>query len=273
MSEALRAAGIATRSVRWSVEDRVGTLLLDRPGRRNALTFEIYAELRDLFRALAAADDVRAVVFAGEGADFCSGGDVHEIIGPLLERDAAGKLAFTQMTGDVVKAMRACPQPIVVAVDGVAVGAGAVLALAADVRIGTARSRVGFLFPKVGLSGADMGACALLPRVVGLGRAAELLFTGRLMDGEEAARLGFFTRLVGPETLRAEAASLARAIADGPWLAHATTKKMLGLESELTLDAAIDAEAREQARLMDTQDFARAYQAFVERRPPRFEGD
>ncbi len=269
----MRVSEIVTRHVRWSVEARVGTVLLDRPRRRNALTFEVYAELRDLFRALVDAEDVRAVLFAGEGEDFCSGGDVHEIIGPLIERDTAGKLTFTQMTGDVVKAMRACPQPIVVAVDGVAVGAGAVLALAADVRMGTARSRVGFLFPRVGLSGADMGTCALLPRVVGLGRAAELLFTGRLMEGDEAARLGFFTRLVAPDALLDEARSLARSIAEGPWLAHATTKRMLGLESEMTLDAAIDAEAREQARLMDSKDFARAYQAFVERRAPQFEGD
>ncbi|MDH4065115.1 MAG: enoyl-CoA hydratase family protein, partial [Acidobacteriota bacterium] len=219
----------------------------------------------------------RAVVLTGAGGNFCSGGDVHDIIGPLVAmRDAGdhdGLLRFTRMTGDLVVAMRACPQPIVAAVDGVCVGAGAILAMASDLRIGTARSKVAFLFVRVGLSGADMGACAILPRIIGHGRASELLYTGRVMDGSEAERWGFFNRLVSPETLLEDARALAQSLADGPAVAHATTKRCLELEWNMSVDEAISAEAEAQAACMETEDFARAYRAFVDKRPPVFEGD
>ncbi len=267
------ATALVTRHFRWSVEDRVATITLDRPERKNPLTFESYAELRDTFRDLTKARDVRAVVLTGAGGNFCSGGDVRDIIGPLVAMDHAGKLAFTRMTGELVSAMRACPQPIVAAIDGVCAGAGAILALASDLRLGTARSRVAFLFTRVGLAGCDMGACAMLPRVIGQGRAAELLYTGRAMSGEEAERWGFYNRLVAPETLLDEARGLAHALATGPSFAHAMTKRQLHEEWDMGVDEAIDAEARAQAECMETNDFSRAYHAFIEKRTPVFEGD
>ena len=261
----------------WTVEDRVATITLNRPERKNPLTFDAYAELTDTFRTLVATKDVRALVLTGAGGNFCSGGDVHEIIGPLVamrdKRDRDGLLRFTRMTGDLVKAMRACPQPIIAAVDGVCAGAGAILAMASDLRIGTARSKVAFLFVRVGLSGADMGACAILPRIIGQGRASELLYTGRFMDGAEAERWGFYNRIVSEDTLGAEAAALARSLAEGPAFAHAMTKKCLHLEWDLGVDEAISAEAEAQALCMETEDFARAYRAFVARQPAVFEGD
>jgi len=267
------AASYAPRHFKWSSQGRVGVVTLDRPERKNPLTFDSYAELRDLFRALTAAPAVRALVITGAGGNFCSGGDVHEIIGPLTERSPEGLLEFTRMTGDVVKAMRACPQPIVAAVDGVCAGAGAILAMASDFRLGTPEARTAFLFTRVGLAGCDMGACAILPRIIGQGRAAELLYTGRSMSAEEGRSWGFFNRLVAPEAMLAEAMSLAAQIAAGPTFAHAMTKRMLHAEWHLPIDAAIDAEAEAQALCMRTADFRRAYRAFVAREQPRFEGD
>jgi enoyl-CoA hydratase/carnithine racemase len=260
---------------RYHVSDdaRVATITLDRPERKNPLTFDSYAELRDLFRGLAHASDVRAVVIAGAGGNFSSGGDVHEIIGPLTRMDAPGLLDFTRMTGDLVLAMRRCPQPIVAAVDGVCAGAGAMLALAADMRLGTASARTAFLFSRVGLAGADMGACALLPRTIGQGRAAELLYTGRAMTAEEALAWGFFNRLVEPSALVDEAVALARLLADGPSFAHGMTKRLLHQAWAMDLDAEIEAEAQAQAICMQTADFRRAYEAFAARRVPRFEGN
>lgn len=258
---------------RWRHEERVAVITLDRPERKNPLTFESYAELRDLFRALAATRPVRAVVITGAGGNFCSGGDVHEIIGPLTQRSPEGLLEFTQLTGDLVKAMRACPQPIVAAVDGVCAGAGAILAMAADFRLGTPRARTAFLFTRVGLAGCDMGACSILPRIIGHGRAAELLYTGRTMSAEEGLAWGFFNRLVEAESVLAESLALARQMAEGPTFAHAMTKKMLHMEWNMPIDEAIDAEARSQALCMQTEDFRRAYRAFVARQTPRFEGD
>jgi enoyl-CoA hydratase/carnithine racemase len=257
----------------WRVTDRVATITLDRPEKKNPLTFDSYAELRDTFRALGKERDVRAVVLTGAGGNFCSGGDVHEIIGPLVAMKLPELRAFTQMTGDVVKAMRACPQSIVAAIDGVCAGAGACLAMASDIRLGTPRSTVAFLFVRVGLAGCDMGACTMLPRLIGQGRAAELLYTGRAMSADEALAWGFYNRLVAPEALAADAAKLAHMIAHGPTLAHATTKRMLNAEWEMGLDAAIDAEAEAQAELMTRKDFARAYHAFVAKQRPVFEGD
>jgi enoyl-CoA hydratase/carnithine racemase len=260
---------------RYQVSDdaRVATITLDRPERKNPLTFDSYAELRDLFRGLAHASDVRAVVIAGAGGNFSSGGDVHEIIGPLTRMDAPGLLDFTRMTGDLVLAMRRCPQPIVAAVDGVCAGAGAMLALAADMRLGTAAARTAFLFSRVGLAGADMGACALLPRTIGQGRAAELLYTGRAMTAEEGLAWGFFNRLVEPAALVDEAVALARLLADGPSFAHGMTKRLLHQAWAMDLDAEIEAEAQAQAICMQTADFRRAYEAFAARRVPRFEGN
>jgi enoyl-CoA hydratase/carnithine racemase len=257
----------------WQATGPVATLTLNRPERKNPLTFESYAELRELFRTLQYADDVRTVVITGAGGNFCSGGDVHEIIGPLTQLDAPGLLSFTRMTGDVVKAMRACPQPIVAAVDGVCAGAGAILAMASDLRLGTARSKTAFLFVRVGLAGADMGACALLPRIVGQGRAAELLYTGRSLGGDEAAQWGFFNRLCTPDSLLAEAQALAHELASGPTFAHAMTKKCLHQEWSMGIDAAIEAETQAQALCMQTEDFRRAYHAFVAKQKPKFEGN
>lgn len=266
-------AGYPAKHFLWGVDGRVATITLNRPERKNPLTFDSYAELRELFRQLQYATDVRAVVITGAGENFCSGGDVHEIIGPLTQLDMSGLLRFTRMTGDVVKAMRACPQPIVAAVDGVCAGAGAILAMASDLRLGTARSKTAFLFVRVGLAGADMGACALLPRIVGQGRATELLFTGRSLGGEEALQWGFFNRLCPPETVLAEARKLAEELATGPGFAHAMTKKCLHQEWSMSVDEAIEAEAQAQAICMQTEDFKRAYRAFVAKQKPQFEGD
>jgi enoyl-CoA hydratase/carnithine racemase len=257
----------------WRLEARVGVVTLNRPERKNPLTFDSYAELRDLFRALAAASAVRALIITGAGGNFCSGGDVHEIIGPLTRRTPEGLLEFTRMTGDVVKAMRACPQPIVAAVDGVCAGAGAILAMVSDLRLGTPRARTAFLFTRVGLAGCDMGACSILPRIIGHGRASELLYTGRAMSADEGLSWGFFNRLTAAESLLADAMSVAAQIAQGPTFAHAMTKKMLHAEWHLPIDAAIDAEAQAQAVCMQTEDFRRAYRAFVAKQQPRFEGD
>ena len=262
---------------RWSLEHGVATITLDRPERKNPLTFESYVELAETFRRLGAMrDEVRAVVITGAGENFCSGGDVHEIIAPLVrmreERRVDEILAFTRSTGELVKAMRACPQPIIAAVDGVCAGAGAILAMASDLRVGTSRARVAFLFVRVGLSGADMGACAILPRIIGHGRASELLFTGRVLHGEEAERWGFFNRIVEPRALLEQSRSLARSLADGPTFAHAMTKAMLHQEWNMSVDQAVDAEAQAQAICMGTADFVAAYGAFVEKQTPKFEG-
>jgi len=270
-------ATIRPRHFRWDVAGRVATITLSRPERKNPLTFDSYGELTETFRALSYVTDVRAVIVTGSGANFSSGGDVHEIIGPLVQMKESGRtgdiLAFTRMTGDLVRAMRHCPQPIVAAIDGVCAGAGAAIALASDIRIGTPRSKVAFLFSRVGLSGADMGACALLPRVIGHGRAAELLYTGRFMDAGEADRWGFFNRVVDPETLTESAATLAQSLAEGPTFAHAMTKKALHQEWNMGIDEAIEAEAQTQAICMQTEDFARAYEAFARKQSPVFEGN
>ncbi len=270
-------ADIRPTHFRWDYSDRVGTVTLNRPERKNPLTLESYRELTDTFLALQTIEDVKAVVITGAEENFSSGGDVHDIIGRLVEMkrrsDRAGLIEFTQMTGDLVKAMRACPQPIIAGVDGVCVGAGAILAMASDLRVGTARSKVAFLFVRVGLSGADMGACAILPRIIGFGRAAELLYLGRTMSGEEAERWGFYNRLVSPESVLAEATEMARGLAHGPCAAHAMTKHCLHAEWSMEIDEAIDYEARMQAECMMTNDFERAYTAFVEKAKPAFEGN
>ena len=266
-------AGYMAKHFQYAAKNRVACITLDRPERKNPLTFESYAELRDLFRALALATDIKAVVLTGAGENFCSGGDVHEIIGPLTKLDMPGLLAFTRMTGDLVKAMRACPQPIIATIDGVCAGAGAILAMASDVRFGTARSKTAFLFTRVGLAGCDMGACAMLPRIIGQGRAAELLFTGCSMSGEEAERWGFFNRLCAPEEVLNAALALASDLASGPTFAHGMTKKMLHQEWNMGVDEAIDAEAQAQAICMATKDFTRAYEAFVAKEKPAFKGD
>ena len=268
---------IRPRHFRWDLAGRVATVTFDRPDRKNPLTFESYGELTETFRALAYVTDVRAVIVTGAGENFSSGGDVHEIIGPLVEMKESGRtgdiLAFTRMTGDLVKAMRHCPQPIVAAIDGVCAGAGAAIALASDIRVGTPRSRVAFLFSRVGLSGADMGACALLPRVIGHGRASELLYTGRFMDAAEAELCGFYNRVVEPEQLGERSMALAQSLAEGPAFAHAMTKKALHQEWNMGLDEAIEAEAQAQAICMQTEDFARAYRAFASRSTPAFTGE
>jgi len=269
-------AGLAAYSARhfqWRTQDRVGHIMLSRPERKNPLTFDSYAELRDLFRALLYADDVRAIVIGGAAGNFCSGGDVQEIIGPLTRMEVPQLLQFTRMTGDLIKAMRACPQPIVAAVDGVCAGAGAAIALASDFRLGTGRARTAFLFTRVGLAGCDMGACALLPRLIGQGRAAELLYTGRELSGEEGERWGYFNSLVEPQRLLDEAHRLAVRLAAGPTFAHALTKTMLHQEWSMSIDQAIEAEAQAQALCMKTADFRRAYEAFSGKRKPTFEGD
>ena len=257
----------------FALEAGVATLTLNRPERKNPLTFESYAELRDLFRAMRYADDVKAVVITGAGENFCSGGDVHDIIGPLTQLDMPGLLAFTRMTGDLVKAMRECPQPVVAAIDGICAGAGAILAMASDLRFGTARSKTAFLFTRVGLAGCDMGACAMLPRIVGQGRAADLLYSGRSLGGEEAERWGFLNRLCAPETVLADAQQFAAALAAGPTFAHGMTKKMLQQEWNMGIAEAIEAEAQAQAICMATNDFHRAYHAFAAKEKPHFEGD
>ena len=257
----------------WAVNDRVGTVTLNRPERKNALTFASYAELRDLFGALRHAGDVKAVVIHGAGDNFCSGGDVKDIIGPLVGMKAPDLLKFTRMTGDLVKAMRHCPQPIVASIDGVCAGAGAIIAMASDLRLGTARSKTAFLFGRVGLAGCDMGACAILPRIVGQGRAAEWLYTGRALGGDEAFHWGFLNRLCSPETVLSDAADWARELAAGPTFANGMTKAMLHQEWNMGIDEAIEAEAQAQALCMLTEDFGRAYRAFLAKETPRFEGD
>jgi enoyl-CoA hydratase/carnithine racemase len=272
-----RARIFEPRQFLWQLDGKVATITLNRPERKNPLTFESYAELRDTFRELAYADHVKSVVVTGAGGNFCSGGDVHEIIGPLVKMqesgDTGGLLAFTRMTGDLVKAMRACPQPIVAAIDGICAGAGAIIAMASDLRYGTAASKVAFLFVRVGLAGADMGACNILPRIVGAGRAAELLYTGRAMDGSEAERWGFYNRLCAPESVLAEAQELARSLAAGPTFAHAMTKRCLHQEWSMGVDESIEAEAQAQAICMQTRDYGRAYRAFAAKQKPVFEGD
>jgi len=268
-----KAADFAAETFRLALDGKVATVTLDRPERKNPLTFESYAELTRFFEHLGRAGDVKAVVLTGAGGNFCSGGDVHEIIGPLVGQPMPELLRFTRLTGALVKAMRACPQPIVAAVDGVAAGAGAILAMAADLRIATPEARVAFLFVRVGLAGCDMGACALLPRIVGQGRAAELLYTGRFLGAEEGLNWGFFNRLVASDELENEAHATAKALADGPTFAHATTKRMLHAEWDMSLDEAIEAEALAQAACMETEDFARAYRAFAAKEKPVFEGN
>jgi len=261
----------------WSVDSQVATITLNRPERKNPLTFESYDELVTTFRALSEQPNIRAVVLTGAGGNFSSGGDVHEIIGPLVARKNANQtdklLEFTRMTGDLVKAMRSCPQPIIAAVDGICAGAGAILAMASDIRFGTPASRVAFLFVRVGLSGADMGACAILPRIIGQGRASELLYSGRFMSAEEAERWGFYNRVFAADAVVTEAQTFARSLAEGPSVAHAVTKRCLHEEWDMSIDAAIDHEAIAQARCMQTEDFARAYRAFAARQTPRFEGN
>ena len=266
-------AGYQAEHFSWAFEAGVGTITLNRPERKNPLTFDSYAELRDLFQGLTQASDVRAIVVTGAGGNFCSGGDVHEIIGPLTRMTMPELLEFTRMTGDLVKAIRHCPQPVIAAVDGICAGAGAAIATACDLRLGTPRAKVAFLFARVGLAGADMGVCAMLPRVIGQGRTAELLFTGRSMSAEEGERWGFFNRLVAPKALQQEALELAATLAAGPNFAHAMTKKMLDQEWDMSVDEAIEAEAQAQAICMQTRDFERAYRAFAEKRRPEFEGD
>jgi enoyl-CoA hydratase/carnithine racemase len=271
------AASVKPLHFKWEFADRVATITLNRPERKNPLTLESYRELTDTFLLLQEAEEVRAVVITGAEGNFCSGGDVHDIIGPLVEMkragDREGLLRFTQMTGDLVKAMRACPQPIVAAVDGICVGAGAILAMASDLRVGTARSKVAFLFVRVGLSGADMGACSILPRIIGFGRASELLYLGRTINGEEAERWGFYNRISSPESLLADARELASSLAHGPSAAHAMTKRCLHEEWSMPIDEAVDYEALRQAECMMTNDFERAYVAFVEKKTPAFEGN
>lgn len=266
-------ADYAARHFIWKTQDRVAVLTLNRPERKNPITFDSYAEMRDLFRSLTSASDVRAVVITGAGGNFSSGGDVHEIIGPLTRMDAKQLLEFTQMTGDVVKAMRACPQPIVAAIDGVCAGAGAALAMASDLRYGTPGTRTAFLFTRVGLAGADMGACAMLPRIIGQGRASELLYTGRVMTADEGLRWGFFNELVEPAAVLERARSMALDLASGPAFAHSVTKQQLHAEWHVGVDEAIDMEARAQAICMQKKDFTRAYEAFVRKEKPRFEGN
>jgi enoyl-CoA hydratase/carnithine racemase len=258
---------------RWRMEGAVAVISLDRPERKNPLTFESYAELRDTFCALPYSDDVKAVVFASNEGNFSSGGDVHDIIGPLVGMDMKGLVAFTRMTGDLVKAMLHCGKPVIAAVDGICVGAGAIIAMASDIRFATPRAKTAFLFTKVGLAGCDMGACAILPRIVGQGRAAELLYTGRTMSAEEGERWGFYNRLVAPEDLESEAVAFARSLAEGPTFAHGLTKTQLLQEWSMSLDQAIEAEAQAQAIAMQTRDFERAYRAFAAKEKPVFEGD
>ncbi len=266
-------AAYAAKHFAWHYDNGVGTITLNRPERKNPLTFDSYAELRDLFRALNYASDVKVIVVTGAGGNFCSGGDVHEIIGPLTGMRMPELLEFTRMTGDLVKAIRACPQPIVGAIDGVCAGAGAMIALACDLRYGSPATRTAFLFTRVGLAGADMGACALLPRVIGQGRASELLFTGRAMTAQEGHAWGFFNALHESDALLEAATKMARELAEGPSFAHGMTKTMLAQEWSMTIDQAIEAEAQAQAICMQTEDFRRAYEAFAAKGKPVFGGD
>jgi enoyl-CoA hydratase/carnithine racemase len=269
----LKAADWRPQHFRWQVADRVATITLNRPEKKNPLTFESYAELRDTFHKLHHADDVRAVVFAGEGGNFCSGGDVHEIIGPLVKMAMPDLMRFTRMTGSLVLEMRTCPQPIIVAVDGVCAGAGAIISMAGDLRYATPEAKTAFLFVRVGLAGCDMGACSILPRIIGHGRAAELLYTGRSMSAQEGAAWGYFNDIVPQDKLLARAQEMARSLADGPAFAHSMTKKCLHQEWNLSIEQAIETEAEAQAICMQTKDFERAYNAFVAKQKPQFQGD
>ena len=269
----LPLSGYKARHVNFAVDGKVATLTLNRPDKKNPLTFDSYAEVVDIFRAAARDKTVQAIVVTGAGGNFCSGGDVFEIIEPLTKMNTVELLDFTKMTGDVVKSMRACPQPIIAAIDGVCAGAGAIIAMASDIRIGTSAAKVAFLFNRVGLGGCDMGACAILPRIIGQGRAAELLYTGRSMGGEEAERFGFLNRLAKPETVLAEATKLARDLADGPTFGNAMTKRMLEMEWAMSVEQAVEAEAVAQALCMETEDFARAFRAFAAKQKPVFEGN
>jgi enoyl-CoA hydratase/carnithine racemase len=269
----LKAADWQPKHFKWQVADRVATVTLNRPERKNPLTFESYAELRDTFQRLHHAEDVRAVVLTGAGGNFCSGGDVHEIIGPLVKMEMPGLMAFTRMTGALVREMRSCPQPIIAAIDGVCAGAGAILSMASDLRYATPEAKTAFLFVRVGLAGCDMGACAILPRIIGQGRASELLYTGRSMSAEEGFAWGFFNQIVSPEKILAHAQEMAQTLADGPAFAHAMTKKCLHQEWNLSIEQAIETEAEAQAICMQTKDFARAYEAFAAKQKPRFQGD
>jgi enoyl-CoA hydratase/carnithine racemase len=273
MMKRIQLADYKAEHFGYAVTGKVATITLNRPERKNPLTLESYGELRDLFREMVYATDVKAIVFTGDGGNFCSGGDVHDIIGKLVQMDMPDLLAFTRMTGDVVKAMRGCPQPVIAAIDGVCTGAGALVACASDLRFATARSKLAFLFVRVGLAAADMGACTLLPRLIGLSRAADLLYTGRVVGGEEAERFGFYNRLVLPEKLLEEATTMAVSLANGPTFGHAMTKTMLWQEWSSGLGECIEAEAQAQAICMQTQDFKRAYHAFVAKQKPVFEGN
>jgi len=266
-------ARFAPKHFGWSVDGKVAHIVLNRPEKKNPLTFESYAELRDLFRDLCYVDQIKAVVITGAGGNFCSGGDVHEIIGPLVGMEMPDLLRFTRMTGDLVKAIRACPQVVIAGIDGICAGAGAAIAMAVDLRIGTPAAKVAYLFTRVGLAGCDMGACAILPRIIGQGRAAELLFTGRSMSAEEGERWGFFNKLVPPAELETSAKNLARDLANGPTFAHSMTKKAIDHEWNMGVDQAIEAEAQAQAICMETKDFERAYRAFVAKQKPVFEGN
>ena len=257
----------------WKMDGTVAIVSLNRPERKNPLTFDSYRELRDMFRDLAYADDINAVVFTSNGGNFCSGGDVHDIIAPLVEMDMPGLLAFTRMTGDLVKAMINCSKPIITAIDGICVGAGAIIAMAADIRFASPQAKTAFLFTRVGLAGCDMGACAMLPRIIGQGRAAELLYSGRTMDANEGHAWGFFNRLVEAEQLEQEAIAFAQKLANGPTFAHGITKTQLNQEWSMSLEQAIEAEAQAQAICMQTADFSRAYHAFVNKQKPVFEGN
>ena len=269
----LKAAEWRPQHFKWQVTDRVATITLNRPERKNPLTFDSYAELRDTFHKLQYADDVRTVVFTGEGGNFCSGGDVHDIIGPLVKMDMPGLMNFTRMTGNLVKEMRTCPQPIIAAVDGICAGAGAIITMASDLRYGTPECKTAFLFVRVGLAGCDMGACAILPRIIGQGRAAELLYTGRSMSAEEGLAWGYYNQIVPAPKLLEKAHETARTLAHGPAFAHSMTKKCLHQEWSLSIEQALETEAEAQAICMQTGDFERAYTAFVNKQKPKFEGN
>jgi len=269
----LKAADWRPQHFKWQVSDRVATVTLNRPERKNPLTFDSYAELRDTFHKLQYADDVRAVVFTGEGGNFCSGGDVHDIIGPLVKMDMPDLMAFTRMTGNLVKEMRTCPQPIIAAVDGICAGAGAIISMASDLRYGTPECKTAFLFVRVGLAGCDMGACAILPRIIGQGRAAELLYTGRSMSAQEGLAWGYYNEIVPGTELLAKAQHMAHTLAHGPAFAHSMTKKCLHQEWSLSIEQALETEAEAQAICMQTGDFERAYTAFVNKQKPQFAGD
>lgn len=269
----LPLAGFTPRHFQLSIAGKVATVTLNRPEKKNPLTFESYRELADFFLAAQKEEEIKAIVVTGAGGNFSSGGDVFEIIGPLVAMETKDLLKFTRMTGELVKTMRACPQPVIAAIDGICAGAGAIIAMASDLRLGTAETKIAFLFNRVGLAGCDMGACAMLPRIIGQGRAAELLYTGRILRGDEAERWGFLNRLIARENVLAEAQALAAELADGPTFANAMTKRMLEMEWAMSVETAIEAEAVAQALCMQTEDFARAYHAFAAKQKPVFEGN